>query len=207
MNFPLQLQTVTLHQQTVSLFVPNAEAVKTAYKSGAVAFPYWSKVWPAAIGLSNFLLRHPQLTQNKNVIEIGAGLGLPSLIAARNAASVLCTDVVPEAVEAVRQSATQNGFENLEAAVMDWQQLSGDLETDVLLLSDVNYEPQAFAHLRKMIEVFLKKRNVIVLSTPQRLMAKDFIAELLPYGTKQEEVETECDGVAVPVTVLVLKCG
>ena len=63
-----------------------------------IAFPYWSKVWPSAEALALFILQHPEYIAGKMVVELGAGLGLPSLVAAQMAASVLCTDYEPEAV-------------------------------------------------------------------------------------------------------------
>jgi release factor glutamine methyltransferase len=44
------------------------------------------------------------------VLEIGAGLGLAAVLAARAGASVVATDVVPEAVAAVRANALLNGL-------------------------------------------------------------------------------------------------
>lgn len=46
-------------------------------------FPYWSKCWPSAIALSNFIAKNQALIQDKQVLELATGLGLPSLVAAR----------------------------------------------------------------------------------------------------------------------------
>jgi predicted nicotinamide N-methyase len=205
MVFPFYLQQFSIDEFVIELFVPDAAAVRTVYQDGATPFPYWSQVWPAAKAMATFLVRHPSFANEKKVVELGAGLGLPSLVAAQHAAQVLCTDYVPEAVKMAAISVTHAGLKNVTAAVLDWQHLPPNLEVDVLLLSDVNYEPEAFAVLTGVINTFLSKGTTILLSTPQRLMAKGFIAPLLANCVKQEEVTVWHEGKEVLITVLVLE--
>jgi len=49
------------------------------------------------------------LRPDERVLELGAGLGLAAVLAARAGAVVVATDVVPRAVEAVRVNAALNG--------------------------------------------------------------------------------------------------
>lgn len=205
MRFPLSLQTIPLHPQPVTLYVPDANAVRTAYAKGEIPFPYWSQVWPAARALAQFIFSNPAFITSKHVLELGAGLGLPSLVAARFAASVHCTDVAPEAVEIVQASAGYSGLKNVYATVLDWHQLPPGLEAGVLLLSDINYEPAAFEQLRNVVTLFLEKNTRILVSTPQRLMAKEFIMPLLSHCSLQEEVIVDHDGRQVAITVMVLE--
>jgi methyltransferase-like protein 23 len=114
------LQTIMIGGREISLFVPPAEVVQQAYKRGEIPFPFWSKVWPAAIALAEYLVLHPQLTSGKKIVELGAGLGLPSFVAAQTAAAVLCTDHAPEAVQLAERSAKHLGLQNFRAAVLDW---------------------------------------------------------------------------------------
>ena len=41
--------------------------------------PYWAELWPSAIALSRFLFKNSSLIKDKNIIELGCGLGLTSL--------------------------------------------------------------------------------------------------------------------------------
>lgn len=204
MPFPINLQSVFLREQSIELFVPDATFIREAYEKGAISFPYWSQVWPAAKALAEFLLQHPPYTSEKKVLELGGGLGLPSLVAARNAQRVLCTDVAPEAIEIVKRSAAHLRLQNFVADILDWQHIPQTLEADVLLLSDINYEPSAFATMQKVVASFLAKGTIILLSTPQRLMAKDFVAPLLRHCTLQEEIAVRQQEKQVAVTVMVL---
>src|SRR4051794_22025957 len=59
--------------------------------------PYFGVIWPAARGLSQFLSLLPDLElSGKTVVELGCGLALPSILAAKRGAQVLATDFHPE---------------------------------------------------------------------------------------------------------------
>jgi len=205
MQFALTLQTIWLADTSLEIFVPDEEAVRRAYQKGEIDFPYWSKLWPAANALASYLVHHPAYTKDKTVIELGAGLGLPSLVVAKNAFSVLCTDYSQVAVDIAEKSARHHGFKNFKTAVIDWTELATRPKADVLLLSDVNYEPAVFSALQKLIRDYLDDGTTILLSTPQRLMAKDFIRQLLPFTVETEQVEISQKEEKVPISVFVLK--
>ena len=60
---------------------------------------------------SLFFCRHVRAAAGERVLEIGAGMGLAAVLLARGGARVVATDVVPEAVAAIRGNAALNGVE------------------------------------------------------------------------------------------------
>jgi release factor glutamine methyltransferase len=58
---------------------------------------------------SLFFCRHLAVRSGERVLEIGAGLGLAAVLAARAGARVVATDIVPAAVEIIRANAALNG--------------------------------------------------------------------------------------------------
>ena len=66
------------------------------------------QVQPPKAG-SLFFCRHLAVRPGERVLEIGAGLGLAAVLAARGGASVVATDIIPEAVEIIRANAMLNG--------------------------------------------------------------------------------------------------
>jgi methyltransferase-like protein 23 len=204
MRFPLQRRTVQIKQRKIELFVPDVAAIQQAYTDGLISFPYWAQVWPSAIALSEFIIDNSHLVQNKNLLEFGAGLGLPSLVSSAYAASVLCSDKDADAVEIISRSAAENNINNLQTVMIDWE-APVEINADVLLLSDINYEPGVFKKLNELIFQFIKNRTTILLATPPRLMAKPFIGPLLKFCVNQEEIFVTHQGERTAITVLVLE--
>jgi release factor glutamine methyltransferase len=83
------------------------DALLLFYWRGCV-FRVTDAVQPPKAG-SLFFCRHLAVAPGERVLEIGGGLGLAAVLAARAGARVTATDVVPEAVEAMRANAALNG--------------------------------------------------------------------------------------------------
>jgi predicted nicotinamide N-methyase len=96
--------------------------------------PYWAELWPAAYSLVGAL---PSV-EGRRVVELGCGLGLPSLVAAARGARVTAIDWAAEAVELLQRNAARNGLE-LVAEVRDWRQPWPE-RFDLALAADVLYE-------------------------------------------------------------------
>jgi predicted nicotinamide N-methyase len=205
MNFTPHLEIIRLHDQDFKLYVPSAKEVHDAYINKTIDFPFWAQVWPSSKALAVFILDHPETVKNKKVLELGAGLGLPSLIAARWATSVVCSDHDASAIEFVDLSVQYHQLKNINTCLLDWAILPPGMETDVILLSDINYDPSAFDSQQKLILSFLKKNISILLSTPQRLMGKSFLLPLMNYCRHNEEVIIQHGEKEVIISVMVFK--
>lgn len=193
----------------LKLYIPDPERVKEEWNrqqqaGDTSAFPYWTQVWPSALAMAKFLLKHPEYIKEKEILELAAGLGLPSLTVADKAKKVCCSDYLPEAVEAMRMSVQYNGLKNVECRLLDWNALPEELKPDVLLLSDINYDPSGFDVLHEVIKKFLEKKATVVISTPQRLMGAPFINRILQWCIYSEEVVVGHRGMNVPINLMVL---
>lgn len=207
MHFPPVLQTFFINDKDIEIFVPNPLLIKATYKNNGEdpASLYWAKVWPASIGLCIFLQNNLQYIKDKNVLELAAGPGLPGIYSAVFSRQVCISDIEPQAVELVRLSATHNQLQNVSCRTIDWNDLSDVPLPEILLLSDINYEPSQFEQLLLVIHYFLGNQCTIILSTPQRLMAKDFIIQLLPFCIVQTETAIEMEDQQTNISIFVLK--
>ena len=96
--------------------------------------PYWAELWPAATALAQAL---PDVS-GLRVVELGCGLGLPSLVAAARGADVTATDWAADAIELLRENAARNGLQ-LRAERWDWREPRAE-HYDLALAADVLYE-------------------------------------------------------------------
>ena len=96
--------------------------------------PYWAELWPAATALAAAL---PDVA-GLRVVELGCGLGLPSLVAAARGAVVTASDWADDAVELLRENAARNRLV-LRAEVRDWREPWPE-RFDIVLAADVLYE-------------------------------------------------------------------
>jgi predicted nicotinamide N-methyase len=92
-------------------------------------------LWPAATALATVL---PANLDGVRVLELGCGLGLPSLIAATREGIVTATDWASDAIELLRRNAERNRLV-LRSEVHDWR-APWDEEFDLVLADDVLYE-------------------------------------------------------------------
>ncbi len=208
MTINKQLQHIQFNNFSFSLYVPIQAEIQQTYLQQksldeTTAFPYWAKVWPSAIALSMYLQQHTYLIHNKRVIELAAGLGLPSLVAAKYASNVTCSDYLEAPFSFVKASIKYHQLQNINCEAINWFALPESIAEDVVLLSDINYEPAAFAALFSMITNFVIDKKTVILTTPQRLLAKPFITKLLPFCKAQTEISIAQNNQIVIIQVMV----
>ncbi len=206
MQYQVQLTQIDAEK---AIYIPAYEAVKTIYAAlleldPASPFPYWAKVWPSSIALLDVLKAHPHLIQNKHVLEIGAGIGLPSLMMADITKSIQISDYDLEAVALLKKNIKHLQLQNAEALQLDWNNMPENLNPEVVILSDVNYDPTQFETLTKLIEKFIHQGSAIILSTPQRIMASPFVLELASYIVAEYLELVDENEVTKEISILVL---
>ena len=110
--------------------------------------PYWAELWPAARALAAAL---PDV-DGLRIVELGCGLGLPSLVAAARGAVVTATDWAEEAVQLLRRNADRNGID-LRVERRDWREPSVE-RFELALAADVLYE-------RRNVEPLVERLSTI----------------------------------------------
>jgi predicted nicotinamide N-methyase len=169
----------------ISMYVPSTEAVAEMQQEAGDAF--WAKVWPSAQAMAAFIRNNSHLFQDKKVLEIAGGLGLPSVAAAPYCREVVCSDLFPGPMVFVEATARHHGLRNISCRIIDWKYFPEDILPDIVLMSDVNYDPSAFPHLQQLFLFLLDKGVSILLATPQRIVARPFITSMLADCVQSEE--------------------
>jgi len=206
MQYPVQLTQIGAEK---AIYIPLYEGVQEVYKTllnldPNTPFPYWAKVWPSSIALLKVLQKHPSLIKDKTVLELGAGIGLPSLMMADITKSIQISDYDNEAVSLLQKNIEHLQLQNVEAMQLDWNAISDNMQPEVILLSDVNYDPTQFETLTKLIEKFLHQGSTIILSTPQRIMASPFVLALSEFIIADYAELVDENGVNQEISILVL---
>ncbi len=160
--------------------------------------PYWAKIWHSALAICNYIEQNTNCVKSKRIVELGAGLGLPSLLVSKISSNVLATDISGLATNYIQQSIALNQLINISTAVLDWNELLNEQcfneyhnQFDVMMLSDVNYEPIQFKALSELFIKWVAAGKTILLASPQRLIAKDFIIQIAPLISNQFEYEID----------------
>jgi len=206
MHYPVKLTQISAEK---AIYIPDYEQVKEVYASlikidPNTPFPFWAKLWPSSIALVNVLENNPDWIKDKQVLELGAGVGLPSLMLAGIAKSIQVSDYADEAVELLQKNIAHLNLMNVQALQLDWNHLTISIQPDVLILSDVNYDPSQFDTLIQMITNKIMDGCTILLATPQRIMASPFVQALETYiQTTYVEVVNENSN-SVEISILIL---
>jgi predicted nicotinamide N-methyase len=102
--------------------------------------PYWAELWPSSLALARAIAG--RALRGARTLELGCGLGLPSIAAALAGGRVLATDWSTEAVQMTIANAERNDAD-VETLVCSWTEPEPLLRRapwDLVLASDVLYE-------------------------------------------------------------------
>jgi len=135
--------------------------------------PYWAELWPSGVALAAYV--GGLELRGRRVLELGAGLGLPSLAAALRGADVLATDWAEDAVALLEANAARNGIA-LRSELVRWDEPDRfGTGWDLVLAADVLYEARNAEQLLDLLPR-LQAREIL-LAEPGRPFAKDFLAQ------------------------------
>ena len=133
--------------------------------------PYWAELWASGVALAEAVAGRD--LRGARVLELGCGLGLPSVAAALSGASVLATDWAPEALEVTRRNAERNGV-RVETVLVDWSEPEVLLERApfaLVLCADLLYEPR---NVDALLALLPQLGDEVLLGEPGRPTAARF---------------------------------
>jgi predicted nicotinamide N-methyase len=141
--------------------------------------PYWARPWPSGLALAGALADDPGEPHGARVLELGCGLGAPSVVAARAGAAVLATDGAADAVAFAAHALALNAVV-ADVAQVDWAQHGEALVArgpfDVVLAADVLYTRANVEIALALWPRLLAPGGVVRLADPQRAGTRDFLA-------------------------------
>lgn len=163
--------------------------------------PYWADLWPSAVALARRLDRED--LSGRHAIELGCGVGLPTVVALARGAEVLATDHYKAALDFTRYNARINlDDREPETRLLDWHiPRTEDLKRsfDLVLAADVLYEARNTKALAALIPDLLAPGGEVLLADPGRRWEPLFREKMGETGFETEETVVEQDGRSVTV--------
>ncbi|MDX6379269.1 MAG: hypothetical protein QOI57_293 [Rubrobacteraceae bacterium] len=120
----------------------------------------------------------------KRAVELGCGVGLPSVVALAHGAKVTTTDHYAAALDFARYNARVNVGREPETRLLDWHapETEGLGPVDVVLAADVLYEPRSVPALAAMIPALLAPGSEVLLADPRRKDTPAFLERMRERG-------------------------
>jgi len=196
-------ETVALPELTLSILRPrDSEALldEEAFEHEEY-LPYWAELWPSALALSRVVAK--RRLEGARVVELGCGLGVPSIVAALGGARVLATDWSPDALVFTALNADRNGaaVETLLCAWSEAERLVARGPWDLVLASDVLYERRNVEIMLELLPRLVDDTGEILLTDPGRPAAAAFADAV----GAEWSVATSADRISARVTAYRLR--
>ena len=140
--------------------------------------PYWAELWPSAISLARYLSLQ-DLSGNR-AVELGCGVGLPTVVALDRGAEVLATDHNEAALDFVAHNTRANLGRKPETALLDWfsPRLGGLGIFDLVFAADVLYERRNAPALADLVPRLLAPGGEALIADPRRPPTPSFLEAL-----------------------------
>lgn len=127
------------------------------------SFPFWIRLWEAAIVLSEFIAGMP-CKPGTTLLELGAGLGAPGLTAAKVGYDVTLSDYEELILDFERINAAASRLENVECLMLDWLNPPDMMRFDVILGAEILFREEFFQPLLNVLGKTLKPGGVVYLA-------------------------------------------
>jgi len=212
-RYPIEEKTIPLITSQIRMTIVDdpdqlLDTLSKEDQCGTLHLPYWTYLWPSAIGLARYLDLSRKF-EGERTLEIGCGFGLAGIVACQKGGVVLFTDYERDTLTFARYNALQNRCAGRAAFVqMDWNTPCLKGEFSRILASDVIYEDTHWNPILTLLQTYLAPDGEAIFSEPNRTSASGFLERVSRYGftyTEQTDDVVGLDGVVFKITIYCLR--
>jgi predicted nicotinamide N-methyase len=136
--------------------------------------PYWALVWTGARAIASVVAGR-SLPGFTRVLDLGCGLGLSGLAAARRGFPVTFGDYLDEPLGFVRATLARCGSRRSDVRRIDFTRDAPSEQYDLILAADIVYDPAHYAPLASYLDAALSPHGTILLTESLRADARVFL--------------------------------
>jgi len=173
-KYELEVIPITIREKRLELygvgnwdiFVNRLEQIGEEYIK---EFPFWVKIWEASIVLADHLIQIG-LEKEKEILEIGAGMGVTGLFLAAFGHKVTITDHEEDALELLRMNVEQNRLNNVSVKKLDWDNPDLTGKYDIICGSELIYNETSIEPVINLFRKYLQPEGTVFIAHDSRRM-------------------------------------
>jgi len=176
-HYETEITELAIHDQSYQILLPENLTAFVDPDDILHEFPLWAKIWPASWVLADYLAGMPP-RPDKKLLEIGAGVGLVSIVAACCGHRITLSEYSADALVFARANALLNGCARLPMVKLDWNNPGLKGRFDYIVGSEVAYRKEDIAPLVRLFTTFVKPTGEVLLAGEMRDISRRLFGEL-----------------------------
>jgi predicted nicotinamide N-methyase len=165
--------------------------------------PYWAHLWTGALTLARYLEVHVDC-RDMTVLDLGCGLGLTGIVAAKKGGRVVFADKEPVALAFATVNAQLNDCRGCKVQTLDFTNDALEQRFALILGAEILYDRPTFPALAAFLERHLAPHGRALLADAKRTNTAEFYSHLQNAGLhwEQEEIQEWESKLPLPVSIV-----
>jgi predicted nicotinamide N-methyase len=165
--------------------------------------PYWAHLWTGALTLARYVEERVEC-RDQSVLDLGCGLGLTGIIAARKGGKVMFADKEPEALALATVNAQRNNCLVFEARLLDFTRDVLDQGFSLILGAEILYDRSTFSALVTFLAHHLLPHGRALFADARRTNTEAFYHQLAQTGLQWTSVSVREQEESLPLVVSIV---
>ncbi|MFP5211998.1 MAG: class I SAM-dependent methyltransferase [Acidobacteriota bacterium] len=190
---PLKIADKTLNVVQIKDYDEYLEKLVDSGEVAIMDLPFWAKVWEATFLLAYFLGKQP-VVPGRQILEVGAGVGVLGVYAALCGHDVIISDINEDALLFSQANVLLNNADKAVVKRIDWNDSEIPVPYDVIVGSEIIYDRPSYPLLVGFLRKALSSDGLIFLAKSTELDTPMFFRELTQYFELKQKTQVVRSG-------------